>query len=247
MRPDSTIIPVTFGCPCVLIPLSRNPDYRSHSMHTVRRYRYVLTLLFILFFALLSLVLGGWIGGQVFQTSRSARPLASLPGGTPSQTVGTRGSGASSTPSRPGGYLIIPTLRVNASIEPVGVLADGDLAVPTQKPWDGVGWYRYGPSPGAHGSAVIDGHLDRPGGAPAVFWNLHSLRLGDSIMVVTPGEKPLHFRVMKMTYYTAKNAPVQTIFENRTGIFLNLITCAGQWIASQHQTTLRLVVYTVLV
>ncbi len=26
--------------------------------------------------------------------------------------------------------------------------------------------------------------------------------------------------------------------------FLNLITCAGDWIPSQHQTTLRLVVYT---
>ncbi len=228
-------------------PVTQPLERKYSSMQTVRRYRYVLTLLFILFLVLLNLVLGGWIGGQLFQTSRSVRSLGSLPGSIPSQRAGPRGTGANPTPSRAGGYLIIPTLGVNAPLEPVGVLADGDLAVPTQKPWDGVGWYRYGPPPGVQGSAVIDGHLDRPGGAPAVFWNLRSLHRGDSVMVVTPGEKPLHFRVLQMTYYPAQNAPVQSIFENRTGIFLNLITCAGQWIASQHQTTLRLVVYTVLV
>src|SRR5712691_8554465 len=158
-------------------------------MHTLRRYWYVFTLLFTLLFVLLSLLLGGWIGGQFFQTPRSVRSLGSLTGGTPSQTSGPRGSVASPTTYRPGGHLIIPTIGVNASIEPVGVLSDGDLAVPTQKPWDGVGWYQYGPYPGAQGSAVIDGHLDRPGGSPAVFWKLRSLHIGDSIMVVNPGEK----------------------------------------------------------
>ena len=36
------------------------------------------------------------------------------------------------------------------------------------------------------------------------------------------------------------------IFGNLGGRYLNLITCAGDWIPSQHQTTLRLVVYTSL-
>jgi sortase (surface protein transpeptidase) len=216
-------------------------------MQTLRRYRYVFTLLFTLLFVLLSLLLGGWIGGHFFQTPRSARPLGSLTGGISAQTSGTSGSVASPTTYRPGGHLIIPSIRVNATIEPVGVLSDGDMAVPTQKPWDGVGWYQYGPYPGAQGSAVIDGHLDRPGGSPAVFWKLRYLHIGDSIMVVNPGEKPLHFRVMNIKYYTANNAPLQTIFRNMTGTFLNLITCAGQWIPNQHQTTLRLVIYTALV
>jgi len=52
---------------------------------------------------------------------------------------------------------------------------------------------------------------------------------------------------MNMKYYTANNAPLHTIFGNMTGTFLNLITCAGQWIPNQHQTTLRLVIYTALV
>jgi len=66
-------------------------------------------------------------------------------------------------------------------------------------------------------------------------------------MIVNPGEKSLQFRVMNMKYYAPNNAPLQTIFGNRAGNFLNLITCAGQWIPSQHQTTLRLVIYTALV
>ncbi|HLX59317.1 MAG TPA: class F sortase [Ktedonobacteraceae bacterium] len=214
-------------------------------MQTLRRYRYVFTLLFILF-VLFSLLLGGWIEGQFFQTPRSVKPPGSLTGGTSSQTPGKSGSVSNPTTYRPGGRLIIPGIGVNASIEPVGVLSDGNLAVPTQKPWDGVGWYQYGPYPGDQGSAVIDGHLDRPGGSPAVFWNLRNLHIGDMVMVVNPGEKSLHFRVINMKYYAPNNAPLQTIFENKMGIFLNLITCAGQWIPNQHQTTLRLVIYTVL-
>ncbi len=215
-------------------------------MQTLRRYRYAFTLVFILLFILFSLLLGGWIGGQFSQTPGSTRTLGSLTGGTPAQTSGTSGSVASPTTYRPGGHLIIPTIGVNAVIEPVGVSSDGDLAVPTRKPWDGVGWYQYGPYPGAPGSAVIDGHLDRPGGAPAVFWNLRKLHIGDIIMVVNPGEKPLHFRIMNMKYYAPNNAPLQTIFKNMTGTYLNLITCAGQWIPNQHQTTLRLVIYAAL-
>lgn len=215
-------------------------------MRTLRRYRYAFILLFTLFFVLLSLLLGGWIGDQFFQPPRSARPLGSFTGGTP-ETSETRGSVASPTTYQPDGYLIIPTIGINAPIEPVGVSPDGDLAVPTQKPWDGVGLYQNGPYPGAQGSAVIDGHLDRPGGSPAVFWKLQNLHIGDIIMVVKPGEKPLHFRVMNIKYYAPNNAPLQTIFGNTAGTFLNLITCAGQWIPDQHQTTLRLVIYTALV
>ncbi|MBA2678905.1 MAG: class F sortase [Ktedonobacteraceae bacterium] len=209
-------------------------------MQTLRSYKYVFTCMFILLLVLCSLLLSGWINGQLFQISRSARPLGSLPDNTPSQNSRT-------VTYRPGGHLIIPTIGINAPIEPVGVLADGNLAVPTQKPWEGVGWYRYGPYPGDQGSAVIDGHLDRPGGGAAVFWKLRNLHSGDSVMVVNPGEKLLQFRVLKMKYYTPDNAPLHAIFDNRTGTFLNLITCAGNWIPSQHQTTLRLVIYTVLV
>ena len=141
---------------------------------------------------------------------------------------------------------IITRINVNAPIEDVGITAQGDLATPTKNPWDGVGWYSNGPRPGEEGSAVINGHLDRPGGYPGVFWNLRDLRAGDEVLIVNALGKTLHFRVTRIASNPPQEAPVQEIFGTTGGIYLNLITCAGTWIPEQHQTTLRLVVYTVL-
>ena len=142
--------------------------------------------------------------------------------------------------------LIIPSIKIDASIESVGVLSNGDLATPMVKSWDDVGWFKTGPVPGQRGSAVIDGHLDRPGGYPAVFWRLRELHAGDTVIVINTQGKAVHFHVTQVAFYAPQAAPLQEIFGNGGGTFLNLITCAGDWIPDQHQTTQRLVVYTVL-
>ncbi|HEY0755571.1 MAG TPA: class F sortase [Ktedonobacteraceae bacterium] len=143
--------------------------------------------------------------------------------------------------------LLIPALQVDAPVENVGITSNGDLATPTHDPWEGVGWYANGAYPGTKGSSVIDGHLDRPGGSPAVFWFLHNLHAGDTVEVKESNEKILHFRVTDVEFYAPQSAPLQQIFGDSSGKFLNLITCAGDWIPSQKQTTLRLVVYTSLI
>ncbi len=149
---------------------------------------------------------------------------------------------ASSNPVR----LIIPAIAINAPVEWVGTQSNADLAIPTQNPWEDVGWYYLGPHPGERGSAVIDGHLDRPGGFPAVFWRLRDLRVGNAVLVMNNTGKTLRFLVTRIALFTPQEAPIQDIFGNWGGTYLNLITCAGDWIPSQHQTNLRLVVYTSL-
>ncbi len=158
---------------------------------------------------------------------------------------------ASVTPT-PGGpgiplRLLIPAIGVNAPIEQVGIDSNGDLGTPSASPWTDTGWYVNGPRPGEKGSAVIDGHLNRPGNTPAVFWRLYELRAWDEADVIDSNGKKLRFRVTDVEYYTPQNAPYQLIFGNNSGKYLNLITCAGDWIPSQHQTTQRLVVYTRLI
>lgn len=143
--------------------------------------------------------------------------------------------------------LVIPSIGVNATVETVGILSNGDLATPTRSAWTDVGWFVSGTQPGERGSAVIDGHLDRPGGYPAVFWNLRNMQVGERVMVVSANGKTLNFSVTRVAFYPPQAAPIQAIFGNAGGNYLNLITCAGDWIPSQHQTTLRLVVYTTLV
>lgn len=142
--------------------------------------------------------------------------------------------------------LSVPAVGINSFIEQVGTLANGDMATPTQNPWVDSGWYSDGPHPGERGSAVIDGHLDRPGGYPAVFWYLRNIHVGDAVFVTAKDGKQLRFHVTRIAYYTPQDAPLQDIFGNRSNTYLNLITCAGDWIPNQHQTTLRLVVYTTL-
>lgn len=142
--------------------------------------------------------------------------------------------------------LLVPSIGINAPVESVGTLPDGNMATATRNPWQDVGWYNAGPKPGERGSAVIDGHLDRPGGYPAVFWNLRSIHAGDPIIVVGSDGKQQRFHVTRVAYYTPQDAPLQDIFGNRSGYYLNLITCAGDWIPSQHQTSLRLVIYATL-
>jgi len=181
--------------------------------------------------------------------SSSAASQAKLPaeranyGSTPTSTVlATQPAKTAKDPIR----LLIPSIGIDAFVEQVSVRPDGDLATPTQHPWQDVGWYNLGPHPGEPGSAVIDGHLDRPGGYPAVFWRLGETRVGDAVQVTDTAGGTLHFRVTRIAYYPPDQAPLQDIFGNPGGRYLNLITCAGDWIPSQHQTTLRLVVYTVL-
>ena len=149
----------------------------------------------------------------------------------------------SANPSR----LIISSIGIDTAVESVGMLDNGTMATPALGPWDDVGWYAGGPRPGEVGSAVIDGHLDRPGGSPAVFWNLRDLHVGDSVMIVDSVGHTVHFRVTRIALYRPQQAPVLEIFGDKRGSYLNLITCAGDWIASQHQTAFRLVVYTTLV
>jgi sortase (surface protein transpeptidase) len=144
-------------------------------------------------------------------------------------------------------HLVIPKIGVNAPVEPVRVQTDGSLGIPARNQWEGVGWYQGGPIPGQYGSAVMDGHLDRPGKVPAVFWRLHELSIGDRVTVEDTNGHRQHFQVTKVASYSPKNAPTAQIFGNTSGIFLNLITCAGEWIPEQRQTSLRLVVYTTLV
>jgi LPXTG-site transpeptidase (sortase) family protein len=144
-------------------------------------------------------------------------------------------------------HLLIPSINVDAPIEPVETNVDGSLSVPSINVWTGVGLYTDGPYPGEVGSAVIDGHLDRPGGFPAVFWNLRLLHKGDIVKVETPGQATVQFRVTQVAAYTPAAAPLSAIFDNANGHFLNLITCSGRWIPAIHQTTLRLVVYTSMI
>ena len=213
-------------------------------MQSRQRYLYILILVIVL----TGIGAGGWAWSKYLSPQHSA-----------SQQTGKTSSGtqknqsvAVHTRSVPGmpvdndyeTHLIIPAIGVNAPVEYVHQNTDGRLGVPTVNQWVNVGWYDQGPLPGATGSAVIDGHLDRTGGAPAVFWNLKKLHVGDLVMVKNKSGQQVNFLVTKMQNYAPNAAPLAQIFGRNDGEYLNLITCAGVWLPTQNQTSQRLVVYT---
>lgn len=134
----------------------------------------------------------------------------------------------------------IPVLNVNASIEEVGRLKNGQMGVP-QNP-ENVGWFAPGIRPGSPGNAVIAGHVDSLTG-PAVFFELDKLKKGDEIIVRGKDNEKMRFIVVKIASYPRENAPIDTIFGFTYGSGLNLITCTGEFNRKAKTHEERLVIY----
>lgn len=188
------------------------------------------------------LVIGFTVRRAVYYApSAEVNPPAVVAGTTTTgASLGTQAS-SSEKPKR----LEIPSIGVNAAVQYVGIKADGSMGTPSN--FKDVAWYKYGPVPGAEGSAVIDGHVDNALSLAGVFKHLSDVKIGDDVYVTRNDGTRLHFRVTDTQVYDYKDAPSQKIFATSGGKYLNLITCSGTWVGSEHSYTTRLVVYTTLV
>lgn len=140
--------------------------------------------------------------------------------------------------------LQIPKIGVDTTIESVGLTTIGAMDTPAVP--ENVAWYQYGPRPGEKGSAVIDGHLDTEDQTAAVFKDLSTLTTGDIISVIDAEGATYTFKVKDFKYYQS-NDNTGEVFGNNQGIFLNLITCAGEWNQERDDYEERLVVFSELV
>ncbi len=135
----------------------------------------------------------------------------------------------------------IPKIKVDAPIESVG--QDAKKAMDVPKDSDNAGWYNLGVKPGEKGNAVLDGHLDKSSGAPAIFWNVSKLSEGDKIVIDDVNGKSHTFSVTKNTKYPYDNFPLQEVFGPTGRRMLNLISCNGVWNSKTHNYSQRTVVY----
>lgn len=141
------------------------------------------------------------------------------------------------------GRLEIPKLNVDAVIEEVGRIKNGQMGVP-QNP-DNIGWFEPGVKPGAQGNAVMAGHIDSLTG-PAVFYDLKKLEKGDEIIVHGKDGEALRFVVTKTETYPRNDSPVDDIFGFNYSSGLTLITCTGEYNRKAKTHEERYVVYTEL-
>ena len=126
-----------------------------------------------------------------------------------------------STPVR----LRIPEIGVDSALMDLGLLADGSLQVPPSG--FPAGWYTSGPTPGELGPAVIAGHIDWHG--PGVFFKLHTLKLGDLVMVRRADGSQPTFRISRVARYPKDHFPTALVYDNLDHAGLRLVTCGGSF------------------
>jgi hypothetical protein len=134
--------------------------------------------------------------------------------------------------------LLIPSLKVDAAVEALGVDSSGAMDTP-RNIWN-VGWYRHGPSPGAAGDAVIDGHVGLPG-SPLVFSGLPRLEVGADVIAVLADGTRSRFSVTGMQSWPANSRPAG-LFSGDGAPRLSLITCTGSYDSRSQTYADRLIV-----
>ncbi len=140
--------------------------------------------------------------------------------------------------------LSIPAINVDAKVEHVGQLPDGQMDVPKDE--NNVGWYQPGAKPGERGNAVLAGHVDNKTG-PSVFFHLGDLEAGDLVTVTNEHGLAYDFEVNAVESYPRNNAPLEKVFGTSSKSSLNLITCTGTYDRDAGTHEERMVVYTTLV
>ena len=122
----------------------------------------------------------------------------------------------------------IPAIGVSSRLQSLGQNADGSMQVPARGSprYNQAGWYRYSPTPGSRGPAVIVGHLDSVNG-PSVFFRLGSLHPHDTVLVRRADGSVAVFAVDQVRRYPKSNFPTQLVYGNTNYAALRLITCGG--------------------
>lgn len=135
--------------------------------------------------------------------------------------------------------LKIPSIKVDANIQLVGIGRNGEMEV--AKDISGVGWYAFGPRPGEKGSAVLAGHFNGENGTAGVFADLNKLKKDDKLYI-EDGEGTLTTFVVRESR-TYDPGFADEVFSRNDGSYLNLVTCEGLWDEKKQSYSERLVVF----
>lgn len=122
----------------------------------------------------------------------------------------------------------MPSVGVEATVVPVGVDADGLMAVPEDV--DEVGWYRFGVAPdGEAGTIVLAGHVDSRTQGRGAFFDLRALEVGDEV-TLTDGDGTIStWRVTGRRSFAKESLPVSDLYRRDGPRRLVLITCGGDF------------------
>jgi sortase (surface protein transpeptidase) len=141
--------------------------------------------------------------------------------------------------------LRIPEIAVDAPFEePLGLKANGEIGVPES--YETVGYYKFGPTPGEIGPAVVLGHVDSYEG-PAVLFRLGQLEVGDEIMIDREDGTTATFAVESLERHEQAGFPTVKVYSDLPYAGLRLITCTGVYDHGSLRYSHNLIVFAKLV
>ena len=143
--------------------------------------------------------------------------------------------------------LDIPSIGVHSSLLSLGLNADGTIEVPSGTSYDEAGWYRFSPTPGSLGPAVILGHVSSGARGASVFFELGHLRPGDTVRVTRRDGSIAAFVITGVRRYPKDRFPTQLVYGNTDHAALRLITCGGSFDSSTGHYRDNVVVFATLI
>ncbi|MBA0127115.1 class F sortase [Haloechinothrix sp. YIM 98757] len=118
----------------------------------------------------------------------------------------------------------IPAIDVDGPLTRTGI-DDRELEVPD---FGDMSWFESGTAPGDPGPAAILGHVDTRKG-PDVFYRLHELEPGDSVVVDTADGESLEFVIDRVEQHDKDEFPTENVWLPGSEPRLHLITCGGEF------------------
>lgn len=140
--------------------------------------------------------------------------------------------------------LRIPSIGVRSTLIPLGLNADGTVEVPSLDEPMQAGWYRYGPTPGDVGPAVVLGHVNARG-SPGVFARLDELAVGDAVSVERDQGHRIDFVVTRVEQVSKTRFPTARVYGDTPAPELRLVTCGGELDRARHRYLDSVIVYAV--
>ena len=123
--------------------------------------------------------------------------------------------------------LQVPQVGINTSLVPLGQAADGTMEIPGGQPGDPGGWYKYSPTPGELGPAVILGHVNNLASPQGLFFRLHEMKPGEQFSVTRADGTVAVFEVDKLEVVKKATFPTLAVYGNTNRAEIRLITCGG--------------------
>ncbi|WBQ04033.1 class F sortase [Kribbella sp. CA-293567] len=114
-------------------------------------------------------------------------------------------------------------------VVPTGVAADGQMELPVSP--TRIGWYRFGPAPGAAaGSVVLGGHLDSRQYGVGPLARLSRVRVGDPIELRLSDGQIVRYRVEAVRDVDKQTLALDSVFDRSGPRRLQVVTCGGQYL-----------------